>query len=182
MDINPYQPPQAEVLGTSNVSDAEMIRKAHINHEASVKSIGTLYYLGGMLCIAVGLSAVVGRDTQPAPAAAIGVATVFVLIALAQFWIGSGLRKLKPASRIPAAVLTGIGLLAFPVGTLINAYFMYLLLCKKGKMVLSNEYKQIIAETPHIKYKSIVPWVILGLLLLIFAIGIIAAIVSRNAH
>ena len=182
MDTNPYQPPEAEILVASEVADAEAIRKAHINHEASVKSIGTLYHLGGMLCIAMGFSAWVGRDTQPPPAVAIGVGSFFLLIALVQVWIGSGLRKLKPASRIPAAVLTGIGLLAFPVGTLINAYFMYLLLCKKGRMVLSDEYKQIIAQTPHIKYKSIVAWVILGLLLLIFVIGVIAAIMGRNAR
>ena len=57
------------------------------------------------------------------------------------------------------------------MGTLIGFYMLYLLLSKKGTMVFSPEYKEIIAQTPHMKYKtSPVVWIALGL--------IVAAIVS----
>ncbi len=181
MDINPYQPPQADILVSSDIANADVIRKAHINHEASIKSVGTLYYLGGVLCIGIVLSNFLGRDTEELTAVVIGIGTIFLLIALAQFWIGSGLRKLKPSSRIPTAVLSGIGLLGFPVGTLISSYIMYLVLSKKGRVVFSEEYTQVIAQTPHIKYKSIVVWVVLGILLLIIAIGVIAAVATKAA-
>ena len=47
----------------------------------------------------------------------------------------------------------------------------------KGKMVFSEEYKGVIAETPHIKYRSsIVTWILLGLLVIIL-LGIMAALI-----
>jgi hypothetical protein len=44
MEQNPYAAPQSQVL-QSTTSD-EAIRKEHINTEATIKSVGVLYYLG----------------------------------------------------------------------------------------------------------------------------------------
>ena len=181
MDTNPYQPPQAEILVSSETSNAEAVRKAHINHEASVKSVGTLFLLGGILMFLAPLSTVGRINELFHDPYMLGTLTGTLAISALYLWVGFGLRKLKRSRRIPATFLSGIGLLAFPVGTVISAYFMYLLLCDKGKVVLSEEYKQIIAHTPHIKYKSVVIWVILGLLLLIIAIGVIAAVMTKPA-
>jgi hypothetical protein len=71
--------------------------------------------------------------------------------------------------------LSCIGLLGFPLGTLINIYILVKILGQQGQFVLTPEYQRIIAATPHVKQKtSIVVWVLL-ILLLVILIGIIAA-------
>ena len=48
-------------------------------------------------------------------------------------------------------------------------------------MVFSDEYRAVIEQTPHIKYRtSIIVWIVLGLLLLLIVFGIIGAIVTRR--
>ena len=173
MDINPYQPPQAEVLVSSAIIEAESIRRAHLNHEASVKSVGTLYILGGMLCMAMAATSFLHSDPQRPLFVILGVAVFFLAIAAVQFWTGAGLRSLKPTARIPAAILSGIGLIRLPLGTIINAYIMYLLLCKKGRAVLSSGYGQVVAQTPHITYKTSI---LMILLLVMIVVGVIVAI------
>ena len=69
-----------------------------------------------------------------------------------------------------------IGLLAIPVGTIISGYFLYLLLSKKGTVIFSPQYKQIIAATPHIKYKT--SKIVIALLLILIALIAIALIVA----
>ena len=46
---------EAEGAVTSAGGDAASIRNAHIKHEAGVRSIGLLYYLGGFLGLFVGI-------------------------------------------------------------------------------------------------------------------------------
>ena len=88
---------------------------------------------------------------------------------------------MKKWARIPTGILSGIGLLAFPIGTLINAYVLYLIFSAKGKMVFSDEYRAVIEQTPHIKYRtSIIVWIVLGLLLLLIAFGIFGAFSFRR--
>lgn len=124
---------------------AEQTRKTHLSHEASVQSIGVLYYLGGGFLILIGAMM----------AAMMSVAGVFLLLMGAgQIWVGTGLRRLKGWARIPTAVLSVIGLLAIPIGTLINAYILYLLFCRKGNTVFSEEYRRVIEQTPGIKYRT----------------------------
>jgi hypothetical protein len=93
--------------------------------------------------------------------------------------VGTGLRRLKRWARIPVGILSGIGLIGFPLGTIINAYILYLVFGKKGVTVFSDEYRLVIEQTPHIKYKtSIVVWIFLGLVLLLIVAGLVAAIVG----
>ena len=93
--------------------------------------------------------------------------------------VGRGIRKLRPWARTTGIVLAAIGLLGFPLGTLLNGYILYLLLAKKGKRIFEDDYKDIIEATPHVKYRtSIVVWIFLGLLVLAIA-GIIAAVAVR---
>ena len=46
--FNPYAAPAAPVADVGANAEAEAIRRAHISHEASVKAVGLLYYLGGV--------------------------------------------------------------------------------------------------------------------------------------
>ena len=87
--------------------------------------------------------------------------------------VGLGLRKLRPWTRIAAGIISGIGLLAIPLGTLINAYILYLLFSKKGSTIFSADYQRVIADTPHIKYRtSLIMWLVLAVVVLAVVAGI----------
>jgi len=205
---NPYEPTgSAYGSGTldSNVdlSQAEIIRKSHLSHEANLQSFGCLYTLGGILGIigslfyvamgvfilAGGLPAQPASQNAPVPntnpaAAGLVVALlglVFLAISIVQLLGGRAMQTLNPRGKVLAIIISAIGLLGFPCGTLISAYLLYLLLSAKGEMVFSDRYKEIIQATPHIKYKtSIIVWIFLFLLIAVILMGIIAAVVSRG--
>lgn len=194
--VNPYAPTQtaaglgAAGFGGHGATEAEAIRNAHLSHEASIKSIGFLYLLGGTLgFFATAMYLVLGITSIANPGGIQnGDLGGVVLLALAvfmgalstlQFLVGRGLRKLVPWSRIAGIIFSAIGLLGFPLGTLISAYILYLLVSQKGVYIFSPGYARVIADTPHIRYKtSIVVWIFLGLLVALIAFGIIAAVAS----
>ena len=160
---------------------AETMRNAYISHEASVKSIGVLYYIGGVALFLVGIAALIPGFAGKGEAASFIVPPILFVLSVAQICVGTGLRRLRPWARIPTGILSGIGLLGFPIGTIINGYILYLVCSKKGATVFSHEYQDVIKQTPHIKYRtSIVIWILLGLVLLLVAAGIIALIVSGH--
>jgi hypothetical protein len=176
MEMNPYAPPQAPLtpppLGLAG--EDEEIRKKHLNTEATIKSVGTLYYLGFFALAAGAFTAFTGltvKDTNP-----IVMGAIFLVLSLVQLFLAYGLRRLLPWSRWPTVVFSCVGLLAFPIGTLINGLILSNLLGAKGKMVFSEDYKRIISVTPHIKYKSSIWVIVLAILLIILLIGIIAAV------
>jgi hypothetical protein len=193
---NPFAAPQSDlnavVPEVVSPPDAEAIRRELIGHEVSAKSIGTLYYLGAIL---TGLFAVVGATVLTisflagdGPGSAGSGETVIIggvvffygVLSAISFILARGLRRLNPRVRVPTGILCAIGLLAFPLGTLINAYFLYLLFSKKGRRVFSPEYREIIRQTPHIRYQtSIIVWIALFLLLALIAAAIVAAAVGR---
>ena len=158
---------------------ADQIRNLHIKHEASVKSVGLLYYLGGFFLLLAGAAAVAGNLATGQKPESVVVGALFAVLAAGQLFAGSGLRRLRPWARIAAGVLSGIGLIGFPLGTIINGYILWLLFSQKGTTVFSPEYQEVIRQTPHIKYKtSIVVWVVLGLLVL-FLFGIVLAYLTN---
>ncbi len=194
MSDNPYAATtSAEVVRPEASSEAELIRKRFLNHEASVQSIGSLYVLGsifGILGSAAflygGLSAGFEPDDPNVPPGAQTMGIVialligigFLAISILQFWVGLGLQKLIPWTRIAGIVFAAIGLLGFPIGTLISIYFLYLLVSKKGEYVFSDEYRQIREQTPHIRYKtSMILWIFVGLIVILALIAIIGLVV-----
>ena len=148
---NPYAP--GVVQKKEILSEVEQRRQKYLNHEASVKSIGILFIIGGLFGIAGGSSLYSTMSILPSlrdsliPMFACGIA---IVIAVGLLAVGFGLRKLKGWSRIPAAVFAGIGLLSFPMGTVINSYVLYLLLSQKGITVHSLEYREVILSLIHI--------------------------------
>lgn len=176
MEQNPYQTPSAEIneVVPGAPADAVRIRQEHISHEASIRSIGILYYIGAVMLALVGLAQafVFGQESL---GIMIGLVILFLGLAALYFWMGSALRALRSKVRHVAGVFAVLGLAGFPIGTLINAYILYLLYSQKGKMVFSEEYQAIVKATPGIKYKtSVVVWVLLILLVLFFVVGIIS--------
>ena len=154
--INPYAAPTAAVEDVSANPEADAIRRAHIGHEASIKAVGILYYLGAVV-LAVAAFSLLQSDT----AIALGV----ILVAVAQLFAGWGVRGLRTWGRAIGCVLSVLGLFAFPIGTLINGYVLYLFLSKKGRTIFAPEYQDVIAATPDVRYRtSIVVWIVLALL------------------
>lgn len=204
MSDNPYAPSgssysDAPLDSNFDLSQAELIRKSHLNHEANIQSFGCLYMLGGILGIiggiayigigifimsgrlpaSAGAGAGAGAGQEPLVAGIITsvVGIVLLVIASAQLFAGRSMQTLNPSGKILAIVVSSIGLLGFPCGTIISGYLLYLLVSAKGEMVYSSAYKEVIQATPHIRYRtSIIVWIFLFLLIGVILLGIVAAI------
>jgi len=199
--INPYAAPEspldaAPVSLDANLAEIEATRRKYLNHEASVKSVGSLHILGGIFLTAM----VIFRLADSNARGLTGIPEVIILILLlgVNFALGFGLTKLQSWARWVDAAFFCIGILmniaSFSIvlfvapgalsgpivgnligtlfGFLIYGYVLYLLLSPKGAMVFSAEYKEIIKATPHIKYKT--SCLLKGLLLLLLAVFLFA--------
>ena len=174
--INPYAP-TILVSGTDDDdSSAEGIRRKYLNHEASVKSVGWLYLLPGVILVGLAMIMIVMvaaqlfAETFFAEESVLGglaVAMVYGALGGLQLYAGMGMRQLNNTARRLAIIFSTFGLLLIPVGTLINAYILYLLLSKKGKMVFSDRYQVVIGQTPHIEYRTSMLVKILGVILIV---------------
>jgi hypothetical protein len=170
--VNPYAAPTASVEDVSASPEKEAIRREHINHEASIKAVGFLYYIGGVAVTVAGIANLAGD----AP----GVGVFLLVIGVGQLVAGWGVRALRQWGRVLGCILSGIGLFGFPIGTLINAYILYLFLAKKGRTVFTPEYQEVIEATPHVKYRtSIVVWICLALLVGLILLGVTMAFFNR---
>src|SRR5712672_1863875 len=123
--INPYAAPTARVDDAGANPEAEAIRRAHLSHEASIRAIGILYYLGGGALTIAGIASLFGAEKEPA---ALAVAVLLIAVGAGQLVAGWGVRAFRSWGRVVGCVVAVIGLLGFPIGTLINAYILYLFL------------------------------------------------------
>ena len=175
--VNPYAPPAAE-LARGVGSEAEEIRRELLNHEASIRGVGTLYLVGFWLSL-VGTLTIGGLMVADPSGFAFGMVLFYAFFTWLYRYLGRGLRDLNPRVRPGVTLLHVLGLLAIPLGTLISAYILWLIHGEKGKRVLSDEYREIVAQTPHIQYKTPVWLVVLGLLFLgLLAFFVITAVMA----
>ncbi len=214
-DANPFEAPRAGIGGSvpefaGGATDAELIRRAHIAHEASIRSIGILFYLnaffgvGVTIFVALLAGGVVPTDPQAGAGLPPGMLTgllwgatvLCLLLTVLYYALGYGMRRLQTWARWTMVVLLAIfllyvafvgvvsaimnpiaGVVTLVLGGLIPGYIFSLLVGPKGGVVFSPEYKAIILQTPHVKYKtSIIVKVFLGLLLLVIVLIVVAAI------
>jgi hypothetical protein len=103
----------------------------------------------------------------------LGLGIVLVALCAVTLAVAYGLRGLRTWVRVPAILLSVVGLLNFPVGTLLSGYVLYLLLSAKGRFVLTPEYAEIVAATPHMKYRSSTLVLVVVVVLLV---GLVAAL------
>jgi hypothetical protein len=180
MSENPYQTPTvSEVAALAEpLSEAAVIRQAHLKHEASLKGMGSLYFLSGALVLlsVVEVSWILFGSKDAGDPQGRGFAILFVLLIFVplQFACWWGLRKLKSWVLIPACILSALALVGFPIGTVIGVYFLYLLLSKKGRFILSPAYGEIVARTSDMKYRT--PrwnWIVLAIIVICIVGGVI---------
>ncbi|WP_269525867.1 hypothetical protein [Coraliomargarita parva] len=154
------------------------IREAHISHESSLRSLGLLLYLGAFFMLFSVFSMSITLRDFPEGRAIFGtMITIYSILAILSIIVGRGYRKLRAWVKVPGAILSGIGLLGFPIFTIINGYILYLLFSSKGSMVLSAEYKEIIAATPGVKCRtSPAAWAVLAIAILCIVAIIVAAL------
>ncbi len=181
MEINPYAAPQAQILQAT--TQDELIRREHLNTEASIKSVGILYYLFAVALIAIGVAALAGINPGRSSSLAL-LQGVLLLVGIGMGFTAYGLRRLQSWARIPTIILSSIamivGLINLSWGIVIHIYILAKVAGKQGQFVMTPEYQRIIAATPHVKNKtSIFVKVLLALLILIL-IGIIVAIKLDN--
>jgi hypothetical protein len=172
LDVNnPYQAPETNIIPED--SEQQKIRLEHLGHEASIKSVGMIFYL---IAIPLGLSAasyafiinVGGRAGEMLLAVALIVLTLILI------WTAVQLRRLNPGARIPATLFSIVGLAGFPIVTVIGLYSLYVIHCKKGRTILSGDYQQIVRATPELRYRTpAIIWIGMILLLLLIATAII---------
>ena len=95
--VNPYMPPNAFVADVSTAdSEAEAIRQEHIKHEASVRSIGVLYYIGGVMLLLGTLALIAASFAMPEDGAMVGVIGVlYGAFAALSIALGRGIRRLR---------------------------------------------------------------------------------------
>ncbi len=185
---NPYASPLFSSRAAVDLSSPDAVRNKYLKHEASVKSVGLLYLLGGtvslilsLVYIGMGAGVVTLSGAELSRRMLIVVGIVFFAMSIVQLYSGISIRKLGSTGRIIITVFSVIGLLGVPVGTLISGFILYLLWSQKGNFVFTTEYQEVIKATPHIKYKtSIVVWILLGLLLLFLGVGLFATLADSN--
>ena len=176
--VNPYAAPKAPVEHVSRArAKAEAVRLEHLAQESSVRSIGTVYYIGGFWMLLVGGSLVESVVSMPVDRPARDFGIGFLVLSAVSFVVGWGVRRLRRWAGVAAIVLSAITALAFPIGTLIGGYFLYVLLTAKGRRVLAPGYADIVAATPYMKCRtSIAVWIALGLVALLTGVLVVVPI------
>ncbi len=185
--LNPYAP-TSHVSDTEGLeSDIESFRRRYLSHEASVQSIGTLYLIPGVLLVGLFLmmagfvvfELLAQGGNGMGLMEGVAVTSIYGGLGLIQIYTGLGLRRFKIGARRLATFFGVIGLLAFPFGTIINGYILYLLQSQKGKVVFSEDYQDVIRRTPHIKYRtSLIVKIFVVILVVLLTLGFVAAFVG----
>ena len=184
-ELNPYAAPKAEAL--TRISEAETIRRQHIGQESSIKTLGCLYLLGGFLILPGIVLSLAQSNWRGGTSSDVLWHMAFISVGVAAIVIGFGLRRLKKWASIMAITLgfflCAIYLFDLPsstMGLIIQSAIILTLVSAKARKVVSAEYQQVIAETPHVRQRtSVAAWVLLGVLLLILAWILYQVLTSR---
>ncbi len=194
------EPTDLSAGGDIEQAEAEAIRRELLNHETAVKSIGSLQ---GVFAFLIFLG-VVGRilalsQTMVTPLARnLAILNVVINLCLGVLCVAIciGLHRLQTWARWTSIVLISLNLFflalamiaillsgAVPVAAIvllasaIPGYMLYLLVSHKATRIFTPEYRAIVAQTPHIKYRtSLVLKILLGLLVALMTLAIMAAL------
>jgi hypothetical protein len=179
MEINPYAAPQSQVLQMT--TQDEIVRREHLNTEASIKTIGILYYLGGVALISISVISLTSEGQRNGG--------YILLLGVSLLLVGAGmgvaaygLRRLKSWAR-PLTILISslaviVGLINLSWAVVIHIYILAQMLGSQGKFVMAPEYQRIIAATPHVKRKTSIVMIVVLLVLVVLLVILISIGVS----
>ena len=169
-EANPYQAPRADI--TPRLSEQEKERLAHLRHETAIRSIGLFFYLAVIFTApsAIGFSMRLSFDHSPE---SILLALSLILLTAILFITAYRLRRLDFRAKLPATVIALLLLIMVPIGTILGLFILYALHCKKGRRILSEDYRDILSATPDMPNQA--PGIMWFFLLLIFIL-ILAAV------
>lgn len=184
-EANPYAPPTHDgpVATATGDSALEAHRRAHINAETNVKTIGFLLYLGAVTSIIGGV-----RSLEIDPVVALMSIVLGGAFGLAGYW----LRCLDARGRLvyTGALVISIGRNMFfgelagqGVGVAVASMAWPVLLLgimwvDKASTVLTPHYRDVVVPaTPHVKRTTSVVVIVLGVILLVvLAFGIVGLV------
>ncbi|MEM1304548.1 MAG: hypothetical protein AAGG46_06610 [Planctomycetota bacterium] len=193
--VNPFAAPllsdsPAAELKSAGLSESEVIRNELLRTESSIKSIATIYLLSGVVWTVIGVilaGAMIfaqngdfdGGESGPI---FVAIGCAMAVLGGASVWYAFGLRRLDSQVRTPVLLIQSISMLVhvlrlniFGIG--IGIWVLVTLSSDNGKRVLTPEYQEIVAATPHIKRKtSLLVWIFLILLLVLVGVGVLAAV------
>jgi hypothetical protein len=205
-DFNPYAAPESAagppplILGPAS-ADAEAIRRRYLRHEAAVKSIGSLHYLGagvGILVILVA-SALLIRTSRSDPRVSLFalLIAVYTFATAVNFILGRGIRSLNGWARWTDVVFLAIGSLGSlltlvgglvsaysvvvgsSIGLTIQTYMLYLLIGPRSSIIFSPDYRAIVEKTPQVTCRtSVFVKILAGLLLVLGVFGFLAVLLG----
>lgn len=104
---------------------------------ALISVIAVLDILGGCLVLVAGAALLLTAREEPAIAFGLGAA--YLLLGAVQLATGIGLWQLKPWARTAQIALSVIGLLGFPIGTIISLLVLYYLFRPGVKVLFSGK-------------------------------------------
>lgn len=185
--------------GVSGDAGAVSVRTKHLRHEASIRTVGTLYTIVGWFLIVIQCSLVAIYSSRSSPTRFKGIGpnelillSVYALFLFLVIWTGQRLRGLDAKARVPATLLSCLGFAAFLFVAwatrfdlfgilldsfipLISGHILYLIHSAKGQFILSPEYQAIVAATPGIRCRtSVVVWGVLALLAAFIVLGVVS--------
>lgn len=164
VQMDPYTAPDAALKDPVAPESAVADREAHVRHEMLLKSLGYLYGLFSILLLVVGFGALSFALIGARPTDFI-VPIGVLMVGLVSLVLAFGFHALRPWVATPGTILSAECLLIFPIGTLINAYVLYLIWCGQGRRVLSPDYRDVIAMAPTVRYRrSKGDWLAIGIL------------------
>jgi|GEM_PF-1889048 len=118
------------------------VRETNLKYERRIRTAAAMYYFVSGLFVFVALGAAVNGKFG---------ALLMLPLAVGIFFAGREVYQLRPRAKLAAGIVSGIGLLMFPIGTVIHAIVLYLVFCSAGRKVISDEYRGVIERTPEIK-------------------------------
>ncbi len=158
-------------------------RKDHIIHEALVRSVSVFYLLAALPLIALGAYGAFGAIALVGSGwalFAVFVTLVWWGIAYLLVNTGIGIWKLRGRSRVVSIVLSVLGLISIPVGTIISVFVLYVMCSGKGQKVFSPSYQHVIAQTQQLRRNNLLIFgIVTGLVLLVLAQSIIGYLLRQ---
>lgn len=179
MSGNPDAPPHTEELPPHEELQetpraTTRVRQEHLHHESRVRASALFFFVIGVGIVAISLIGL-QSDMSAGPHMTGKLMPTKVLLVMGTVsvlcgWVGWALRRLDRRVLVPGTLLASLFLLFLPIGTGLGIYILWLLHSRKGRVVLSAEYAQVRAATPHIVYRTgKIDWIILFAVLALLA-------------